>query len=487
MFRSNWGWIATIGLALIVAEIASADVAPGFDEGAECGTDREPGTQAVVERSASCFQFGACDNPGYRDQFLPDFSSPLLRVNLLINVICTDNGVCPFSVPEVQEAMGYVQTDFTLIDGGGFGGSGIRFPYRIRFINDSRYTQLTDLSAFIPDDYPMKDDYAIDFETHLNIWVTDLEGSGFRGLSTYPWSPLALHRYGGILIDDDDFLGAGKGTFAHELGHALGLWHVHRGATDAEVDLCGVCWEGPHGGDAAADTVGDFCKDTRATPPNFSCFSPPGNDNCTFGRPWASWDTIEHRNFMGFASLADNCRDHFTPEQAARMRCWLQDAVPSLLPLQQDFCVDAATVEAGVYTGITRTFHGSGVSTCDGGTTFVDTWYRYVADSNGLVTVHTCGTGTDVDTQVGVFSGCQNQPTTEIECSSNANRCGAFNQHGSVTFSATAGSAYYIRVATDSTAHGAYELTICEGGNKRCRPPVARPNGGPGNGGTVQP
>jgi hypothetical protein len=171
------------------------------------------------------------------------------------------------------------------------------------------------------------------------------------------------------------------------------------------------------------------------------------------------------------------------PAWQRALSCWLQDALPGWLTVQQDHCADAASIQAGTFYGTTRGFtnDGASASVCDLNQTPVDVWYRYDATATRLVTVSMCGSGTNFDAQVSVTTDCGNPIPAEVECSSNYPQCGIFGQHGRFTFSATAGTSYFIRVANDSAGVGDYQLVLCEGSNNQCnRPdPRIRPGGPP--------
>jgi hypothetical protein len=111
------------------------------------------------------------------------------------------------------------------------------------------------------------------------------------------------------------------------MGHALGLWHTHHGVTEAGA--CDEsCYEGVHDAtDAAADRAGDLCGDTPATPVNYRCAEAVGTD-CA-GRAWTAHGPTDYANYMGAAP--DGCADHFTPQQRARMHCWVRNALASVL------------------------------------------------------------------------------------------------------------------------------------------------------------
>jgi len=89
-------------------------------------------------------------------------------------------------------------------------------------------------------------------------------------------------------------------------------------------------------------------------------------------------------------------------------------------------------------------------------------WHTITPASSGSVTVTTCNAGTDYDTKMGVFSGTcgalvcvgGNDDSTDPGC-----QLGTLNRFSKVTFTATAGTTYYIYVTGFGTTSGAYELS----------------------------
>ena len=64
----------------------------------------------------------------------------------------------------------------------------------------------------------------------------------FLGKSTYPWKGNVYSSLGGITMNYKGFLPSGEDNndvhdIIHELGHAFGLWHVHRGVSEVISNL----------------------------------------------------------------------------------------------------------------------------------------------------------------------------------------------------------------------------------------------------------
>lgn len=450
--------------------------------GARCITHErwqtEQGSMSATPYSSAgaCTFLGDCDNPNTRDLHLIEFTSPVLTISLQMNILCADDGSsCHADEQDVENAIETLRDDFR----GMFGGSAesrIEFRYRLRFINDSTYLQLTNLLGPNPDDWPMKELYATSPGSLLNVWVTGFPGTGFRGFATYPWSPLAVDPRGGAMVEAATFLDPDSHTLTHEVGHALGLWHTFRGGS-AEVTQCGACWESPHvaNPNPGADVEGDFASDTRATPPNFTCGPPAGNDPCT-GINWGSF-APDRTNFMGGAPASEGVcpRSTFTPQQVARMRCWLQSSpVAGWLTDESDLCEDAQLIDPGVYYGTTRgAGHEGGDASClITGLDTIDVFYYFIPTTSGPITLSMCGSSEQMDSLISVFTDCDDQANTELGCNDDYPECGATSAQARMTFVAVEGSLYVIRVTHGgSTGPNDYELVVCEGTDLECDPP----------------
>ena len=80
-------------------------------------------------------------------------------------------------------------------------------------------------------------------------------------------------------------------NLVHELGHVLGLWHVHHGVT--EMECSNACLE-TH----PSLVLGDMCEDTNPTPNNTEC------RNADWTRQYCgitAQDSTPFANYMGYA------------------------------------------------------------------------------------------------------------------------------------------------------------------------------------------
>ncbi len=123
-------------------------------------------------------------------------------------------------------------------------------------------------------------------------------------------------------------------------------------------------------------------------------------------------------------------------------------AVPP--PTGADNCALAPTVGNGAHAFSNVGATGTDITGC----TFndnLDVWFRYVATCTGNVTANTCA-GASFDTGISAWTACGG---TEIAC--NDDFCGVQSQ---IIFSATAGTAYWIRIAGFNGQSGTGTLTL---------------------------
>nr|XP_046226088.1 pappalysin-1-like isoform X1 [Oncorhynchus gorbuscha] len=159
----------------------------------------------------------------------------------------------------------------------------------------------------------LKEILNLDGSTHLNVFFANSSDEDLAGVATWPWDKEALTHLGGIVLNPSFYGTFGHThTMIHEVGHSLGLYHVFRGIS--EIESCN---------DACLETepsleTGDLCEDTNPTPKYKYCRDPePGNDTCERRH----FTHTPYNNYMSYAD--DDCTDSFTPNQVARMHCYL--------------------------------------------------------------------------------------------------------------------------------------------------------------------
>ncbi|XP_013400123.1 pappalysin-1-like [Lingula anatina] len=198
----------------------------------------------------------------------------------------------------------------------------------------------------------------ISSKSHLNVFVPELIAASILGQATYPWEKGALEEQGGVVIDASRYGRPGfMSTLVHEVGHVLGLLHVHHGVSDLRCD------------DQCAESrpsleLGDLCSDTNPTPMNSKCRDP---DEVTCSG--TVYKNTPYRNYMSYAE-GDNCTDHFTPQQVARLHCyadlrygtWMTGREPSPIPIAPRILNTAADTVTLAWIPPLNTQNGDDVS-----------------------------------------------------------------------------------------------------------------------------
>ncbi|KAM5238615.1 pappalysin-2 [Ctenodactylus gundi] len=168
--------------------------------------------------------------------------------------------------------------------------------------------------------------------THfLNVYFASSVREDLAGAATWPWDKEAVTHLGGVVLNPAYYGMPGHtNIMIHEVGHVLGLYHVFKGVSEKEScdDPCREM--------VPSMETGDLCADTAPTPKSKLCQDPePTNDTCGVthfpGAPFS--------NYMSYTD--DDCTDSFTPNQVARMHCyldlvyqkWSQSRKPTPIPL----------------------------------------------------------------------------------------------------------------------------------------------------------
>ncbi|XP_061460291.1 pappalysin-1 [Rhineura floridana] len=171
----------------------------------------------------------------------------------------------------------------------------------------------------------LKNRLKLDGSTHLNIFFANSSEEELAGMATWPWDKEALVHLGGIVLNPSFYGIAGHThTMIHEIGHSLGLYHVFRGISEI-LSCSDPCME-----TEPSFETGDLCHDTNPAPKNKICGDPdPGNDMCGF----RSFQNTPYNNFMSYTD--DDCTNSFTPNQVARMHCYLDLVYQSWQPAKK--------------------------------------------------------------------------------------------------------------------------------------------------------
>jgi PKD repeat protein len=199
-------------------------------------------------------------------------------------------------------------------------------------------------------------------EDYMNVWiVNEIEdndaGGGVQGYAYFPMnSPLD-----GIVILHNAFGTTGNikpntalnRTFAHEVGHYIGLYHTFHDTDDCDDETNCV-------------TQGDRVCDTPDTPLSASCWEP----ECDA--------TQQVENYMDYT--AEICRNMFTQGQKDRMRATLETDRESILSSLG--CIPVTEYDAGISTIVSP--NGS---VCDVGVTAVVMLTNYGSETLTSVTI----------------------------------------------------------------------------------------------------
>ncbi len=129
-----------------------------------------------------------------------------------------------------------------------------------------------------------------------------------------------------------------------------------------------------------------------------------------------------------------------------------------------DECSNAITVGQGTATFNSCAATDSSLAGSSCGLPRKDVWYRYIAPSNGVITIDTCGSS--FDTVIAVYTGtqqaCPTNPLSLVACNDDSmDVCEAgLSRKSFVQFGAPAGESFMIRVGGFNGQSGAGQVTI---------------------------
>ncbi|XP_055497937.1 pappalysin-2-like [Leucoraja erinacea] len=159
----------------------------------------------------------------------------------------------------------------------------------------------------------LKETLQINGSMYLNVYFANSVREELAGAATWPWDKEALSYLGGVVLSPTCYGRPGHtNTMIHELGHILGLFHVFKGVSEKES-----C-DDPCRETIPSMETGDLCEDTAPTVNSKVCRDPdPVNDTCGQVR----YSGTPFNNYMSYTD--DSCTNNFSPNQVARMHCYL--------------------------------------------------------------------------------------------------------------------------------------------------------------------
>jgi len=306
--QRHWMLLPVFAGLLTLVWMVSPTQAEGLDGNYGCGTYERWEAKILADKSVqspeACTQYGVCDDPGERNTWIPGAEESITTIRMVVHVLRSSTGSNAIvSDATVDMQVAHLNADYL--------PSRIQFEHTINHVDSDTWRYLAE-----SDINDMKNATAIAPDSQLNVWVTYVLFDYSFG--TFPWDFDARSATGGIVLGHFHFGTSPNSTFAHEVGHCLGLYHTFRGVE--ETAECGPCYEYMFAPDA--DLLGDFCSDTPPQPVHYNCSNASGTDPCSGG----SWGATQPENFMAYTP--DYCQDMFTEQQAGRVRCWINSHLP---------------------------------------------------------------------------------------------------------------------------------------------------------------
>ncbi|HOW71890.1 MAG TPA: hypothetical protein PKY77_14920 [Phycisphaerae bacterium] len=126
-------------------------------------------------------------------------------------------------------------------------------------------------------------------------------------------------------------------------------------------------------------------------------------------------------------------------------------------PLTNDACGGAAMITDGLMASSTLGASPDGNASCGNSEGSPDLWYSYAATCTGIATISTCGSG--FDTVLAVYSGtCEG--LAEVACNNDCDGAPCGGSSSCVSFAATEGQTYLVRVAGANGQGGDFNLKV---------------------------